>query len=201
MKSQILFDAESHTYSHLGVPVPSVTTVLKDVGMIDFSAVRDDVLLKAMERGTGIHKALEMINKGEAEMDWFETHRPDLAPYLASAMKFQEEMRVQFIEMEVRVFHERLLYAGTLDAIARINGVDYVLDFKSGSPQRWHSVQLAAYESAYTEDEDWPAHAAPMGRACVYLSPGKYRFNEYIGVGDFDVFFSALRVFNFKRRG
>lgn len=70
------------------------------------------------------------------------------------------------IECETPHKHGRLPYAGTPDAVVRIQDVSVLLELKSGVPQRTHAVQVMAY---------W--HLLPDVRRAmiIYLSPAGIR--------------------------
>lgn len=82
---------------------------------------------------------------------------PDVAPLYAQYQRFVKEWHPEFEMAEATVFNLRESYAGTLDAIVRMNGRRLLLDWKTGKdiyPEA--ALQLAAY-----------AHAE-----AVYLAPG-----------------------------
>ena len=64
---QLVFEPGAHKYTLDGVALPSVTTVLKGVGLIDYSMIPQDVLLKASRRGTAVHQALEYFDREELD--------------------------------------------------------------------------------------------------------------------------------------
>ena len=143
----IYFDEATHTYTNeAGKVLISVTQLLRKHGLApDYSAVQSDVLERASERGTLIHKEIEdYITNGE--------------------IGFTEEL-ASFIDYIGQrgdpIFSEHLvandLIAGTIDLIYRIR-IDYdtlvIADYKTTSTLHVDSVtwQLSLY--AYLFDKE-----------------------------------------------
>jgi hypothetical protein len=73
MAGHLEFDAATHTYRLDGELVPSVTTVLKSVGLVEYSHIPQDVLQAAAHRGTAVHYALELLDRGELDYESLDT--------------------------------------------------------------------------------------------------------------------------------
>lgn len=73
--------------------------------------------------------------------------------YLAF-LKWEEEVKPEWIENEKIIYSKKYWYVGTFDAIARINGKIYLIDFKSASGfyEFDHRLQTSAYAKAYMEE-------------------------------------------------
>ncbi len=152
----------------------------------------------AMARGTDLHKAAEARALGQ---------KPDIAPENAPLLEqydaFLREFQPEFVMAEAPVYNKQAGYAGTLDAIARIDGKLVVCDIKTTlhgknsermrPPYPEAALQLAAYRHAtevgvlaerryasgkryYIYDQN--AHHEPMpetdGAVCVVISPDDY---------------------------
>jgi hypothetical protein len=96
----------------------------------------------ATRRGTVIHEHIAQILKGETPTPTAET-----APYLYAWANFIATERPEFLAVEQRVLYPvpDLMFAGTLDFIARIRGRVVLGDVKSGKFKRSMALQLAAY--------------------------------------------------------
>ncbi|MCC6934311.1 MAG: hypothetical protein IT406_01265 [Candidatus Yanofskybacteria bacterium] len=118
-------------------------------GMRSFKAA-DDAKEASAREGTMVHEAVEAILNG--------THEPVPATIEPSIDAFREFLRNNHVEpllIEERVVSRNHRYAGTIDALARINGVVGVLDIKtSKSVYRDYGMQIAAYIAALTETPD-----------------------------------------------
>jgi hypothetical protein len=126
--SPLQFNEENHVYTVDGVKIPSVTTVLSSTGISDYSRVPSQTLEEAAARGTAVHRILELYDMGQlAECPEWATE------YLDAWKKFKTEMDVKILACEMRVFHDKFWFAGTLDRIAMIGGEKYILDIKTTS--------------------------------------------------------------------
>ena len=101
---------------------------------------------KAASEGTLIHEAAEKIFIGESpEID------PSIAPSIEAFRKFIEIKNIQvdpeYIEKQIVNYDDR--YAGTLDALALIDGKFGVLDIKTSQAiYRDYNLQTSAYMAA-----------------------------------------------------
>lgn len=66
------FDEETHTYIADGIIVPSVTQIMQVKFGGKYNAVNRDVLQRAAERGTAIHRAIENLCKQEQYTEYKE---------------------------------------------------------------------------------------------------------------------------------
>jgi hypothetical protein len=192
----IEFNEKKHEYKVDGVICPGVTTVLKDVGIIDFSGIPKKILDRAAHIGTCVHKACELEDNRCLD---YATVSPVILPYLEAWKKFETEYCVEIIENEKQIFCKRFFYAGTLDRVCKIKGELFLIDIKTGIEQYWHGIQLAAYKRALQEMNK---EYGKIKMACIYLSKdGKAKPPKiYKDRLDFDSFMHALSIYNLKRR-
>jgi hypothetical protein len=186
---QLRFEPEPHTY-HLGdVELPSVTTVLKAAGLIDYSMIPAAALEAAAARGTAVHRTLEFFDREELDEG---SVPPELAGYLAAYKKFLAESGYVVGHIEHRMWHPLYRYAGTLDRTGLIGEDLVILDFKSGMVLPGHALQLAAYANCLPEPRRFRRVALQLER------DGSYRAIEYPKRDfqrDAEVFLSALACF------
>jgi hypothetical protein len=108
------------------------------------------VKTKSATEGTLIHETIEKIMVGEKpEIDSL------IKPAVDAFLKFSEAKNIQvdseFVEKQVVNFDER--YAGTLDALALIDGKFGVLDIKTSQAiYRDYNLQTSAYMAALQKD-------------------------------------------------
>lgn len=107
------FDADTHTYTHNGRKVPSVTQIINAV--IPRRHMADEWYL---ERGRAVHRAIELMNNDA--LDW-DTLDPRIRPQLEAFLKFQKECNGTVIESEIRLVSTRYRFAGTIDALIQHN--------------------------------------------------------------------------------
>lgn len=174
------FNADDHSYFLDGVRVPSVTQIMAPLH--DFSAIPADVLQHASERGTAIHKAIELDLDNNLDED---SIHAEVRPYLRAWRKFYVEWEPEVLASERRVGHLGLRYAGTLDCLLRARGDLYYVDYKNTAALvPTVGMQLKAYQEADKATE------APAGyptfeelstakRAMLWLrNDGTYKFIE-----------------------
>ena len=189
------FDPEKHVYSMDGVAVPSVTQILKESGISDFSGIDGDTLMHAARRGTLVHSACHYFDDGD--LDYHDLDE-EIKPYVDAWEKFTKENECKFFSIEEQVHHPAYNYAGRLDRYGIVNN-DYVtIDIKTGSLYPETALQLAAYKEALmASDCEVPCETQ---RWVVQLkNDGSYGIAVYDGYNDFDVFLAALSVANWKR--
>lgn len=99
----------------------------------------------AAVKGTRIHALAEPLSRDE------QVDVPDeLAGHVESCVKFLDEWQPETIVSEAPVYHEKYLYAGTLDLLATMNGETWLLDWKTSASGAYGDTafQLAAYKFA-----------------------------------------------------
>lgn len=103
----------------------------------------ESIKKKSADEGTKVHEAVQAILTGqEPEID------PAIAPAVTAFTRYLAENNIQvdpdFIEKRVVNFNER--YAGTIDALALIDGRFGILDIKTSQAiYRDYNLQTAAY--------------------------------------------------------
>jgi hypothetical protein len=194
------FDPVEHRYRLFGVPVPSVTQVLRQAGYVNLGGVPSDVLERARDRGQRVHQALHFLFENdldEASID------DEVRGYLESARAYITRDIVEVHRVEVRLWSERHFYAGTCDLIAtHADGMRSVDDFKTGNPDDVAAdMQTAAYlgsllEMAARYDELRPLVRGPVSRRSIRLyRDGRPATAEVYGSSkDYSRFLAALTV-------
>lgn len=109
------FDEETHTYYVDGKPVESVTQILKKLFPNKYADVSPEVLKRASERGTQIHRAIEAFCKG------FDDGSDEVKDF-----KFLRK-NYGFIpienELPVIIDFGGKTYGGTIDIVMQMNGM------------------------------------------------------------------------------
>jgi hypothetical protein len=191
VQPEVQFDPERHVYLVDGHEVPSVTRIIRGAGLSDDARYADRDRL----RGQVVHLACEIYDRCGSEIV-----DPEISPYLEAWKRFRAE--TGFLPSVIERPHAHLVYryAGTIDRIGQTAGPNgtvgmIVLDIKSGSPEPWHAIQLAAYctlvGSPY-ECERWAVYLANDGTYKIKTFPK----NEYST--DLSVFLSALNLHNWR---
>lgn len=127
MANLVFFD-QSHTYEVDGEPVPSVSEVTRFMSREIYGDITQFQLDNAAERGTAVHKALEVLDK-YSEVEASE----DIVPYIKAYLAFRKDHPTEWKKIEYAVCHPDKLYAGTLDRYGTVDGIPTLLDFKTTS--------------------------------------------------------------------
>lgn len=201
----LVFDSESHTYTVGGVVLPSVTQVLQVLDPDAFRYVDGDVMRRAKEFGTNVHRACELHNNGQLDERDLDN---SLAPYLHAWIRFINENGFYVHSSEVRCHNPTARYAGTCDALigasfgSGLRGqMLHVVDIKSSSPQRSVGPQTAAYLSAIASSRGDILGECRLSRVryCVELrGDGTYIANKLSDTRDMHIFTSCLNIHKWR---
>jgi hypothetical protein len=185
------FEPEEHRYFLGDDELPSVTTVLKRAGLVNYDFCTE----YARERGSVIHKAIHLELSGKG-LDW-STLNEELHPPVSGALQFVEDMKAKTIATEERVHSTLYRYAGTLDWRGIIDGKLWIIDWKSFmTPTKATGWQTAGYADASTE----MTGQRVSKRCAVHLAPdGRYKTELYESRADLQVFRAALIIANVRR--
>lgn len=164
----------SRAYSFDGIEYPSVTTVL---GVLDKPALinwaaglavdwciehRDnidhpqfksnamtgwrEVQKEALDIGSSVHHAIDNLHNGHD----CTSERPEVQNAVIAYLAWEKEQGVTIEASEVPVYDKILAFAGTLDAMAMINGERCLIDYKtSKAVYNEYKYQVAAYARAW----------------------------------------------------
>ena len=157
-------------YSYNGILVPRVTQIIKQCedqsGLIDWCTKMyykkaEAITEKALTVGTEVHHKIEnflkyKFNRSTIEdIDYLDIsishdyqRTVDIA-YTNFKRWYEEFNQAGFIIEDVIATEHKLVcpwFGGTLDAIFKINGLNYIVDFKTSTSIRWnYLIQAAAY--------------------------------------------------------
>jgi len=147
-----------------------------------------------MDRGTYVHAATEMIDKGT--LDW-NALDDTLRPYCEAYSKYCQSANMGEILISERpMYHAQYLYAGTLDRVVKMNGLTSLIDIKSGSPHPATALQVAAYAELVRANED--THVS-KGYVLYLRDDGTYRLDEVKDLKrNLQIFLAALTVVRWK---
>lgn len=132
-------DDESYQYHR-------ISRILRTVGLSRAMYMRGS---HGRDRGRAVHRAIELIHRGtldESSLD------PQILPFVNAYRDFIRDTGFSVLAYEVPLgsIHG---FAGTVDAIGRLNGRIIVLDFKTGdSLDPAVEYQTGAYEILWNEN-------------------------------------------------
>ena len=183
---QIDFDSENHQYKVDGQQRPSVTQVLSIAN--SYKWVNKNILDKAGKFGTAVHKATELYDHNNLNM---ESLAVVLIPYLEGWKQFLADTSFRIIEIECQVA-SKLGYAGTFDRLGYLDNKLTLVDIKTSTVvPKTTALQLAAYAHAYEEIYK----KRIQQRISVQLKPCNYMITNYSNPTDFLTFMNFLTVY------
>lgn len=194
---ELSFEEKRHIYKLNGIAIPSVTTIMKPLSEDVYGSIDEKVLNRAAARGTAVHNAIENYVKFNIE-----DIPPEHEGYFDAFLLWYKEHNVVPYGTEVKLYHKGLLYAGTADMIASVDGLDTLIDFKTSASvsQMLCGVQLEAYDRAMVS-HDSGIHIAQ--KAIVHLQKdGKYQMIPFQSMETecWRVFTALLTVRNYKQK-
>ena len=122
---------------------PSVTTILKDMGIS--RVYESQAMVDGARRGRLVHAAGHLIGNGKTiDPAWSDRH-PEVTPYIAGIEAFLDhhDFKLNACESEVKNDAER--YVGHIDWLGVLDGVPCIIDLKTGPMPPWAPLQLGGY--------------------------------------------------------
>lgn len=192
MSDELMFDPGEHTYEADGVVYPSVTQILQGVGIIDTRWYKPG----SAEKGAAKHKLFEQYLK--KTLDW-STLTDEALALIEQYQNFLTNETAEILCIEKARYSKELGYAGTPDLVYRDkDGKVIVLDIKTGAPEKWHALQLAAYMELEKPYHSAKEFSTTSGGRLLYIDVKKYTLKNP-GVKDaLEVFKAATRVARWK---
>lgn len=188
------FDEATHIYTLYGQKIPSVTQLMAPLTAAVYGGVNTEVLNNAADRGTEVHEAAEnYANFGIEDIS------PENRAYFDGFRQWFDTVKPEVVSTEFKTYHKYLIYGGTVDLLAYINGHLYLIDYKTtyNVEKMLTRVQLEAYKQALI------SHGIPVERkAILHLTKtGRARLLEYdtYDTQAWEVFGSLVNVNNYIR--
>ncbi len=128
---------------------PALLKFYADVGFVRAKQISE----KSAVFGTAVHEAVEKILVGQRPGDMPSEIVPSVRAFLEFLKTSGIKMRVNPEHVERRICNTEHRYAGTIDAMAEIDGRFGVLDIKtSEAVYRDYGIQTSAYMDALTRE-------------------------------------------------
>lgn len=198
--SEFTYNDELHEYKLNGLKIPSVTQVIEDVfPMSEF--IPKELLRQKADLGKKVHSTTELYDKGTLDENFL---HPILQNYLNQWVKFRKDYNVQFnLELlgeniETMAYHSIYKFAGRIDRTCLVEKEKSIIDIKSGTEQKTHQLQTAAYSMLVNQSLDKKSQIKK--RYAVYLSETDYKVIPHTNTNDENIFLSCLSIYNYKRR-
>ncbi|MEU7039827.1 hypothetical protein AB0A77_02060 [Streptomyces varsoviensis] len=191
--------------------VEQVDTVVRlaerdPAGAVDYlKGAHRRVTKQAADLGSTAHDLFERLARGET-VNPRHVH-VDVKPHVRWFQEFLDEVQPEFIHLEETIWSDAHRYAGSFDAIAKVDGEVVVLDWKT-SKAVYDSValQLAAYRYAdrvILASDGSSIDVPPMaGGAVLHVRPEGWQLVPVeCGPRVFDVFKSLREIFDWEADG
>lgn len=128
------FDPVTHIGKVDGEIWPSVTQLLQEFKLVDFSNVPDERLEFKRILGTRVHAATVLIDNGSFDEDHAKEKFPEILPYLESYRKFRTIEDFEPIHKEMRLFSKLWKFHGAPDESGINLGIHHdrlcIVDYK-----------------------------------------------------------------------
>lgn len=193
-----------------GKEVPSVTTILNELakpglekwygrlGLAEAERQKNE----AAEFGSKVHAAIEAICHGQEPVLFDEKFKTAINNF----KKWAEANIEEWVLFEKAVYHDELLYAGTVDAFARLKGSNrlVLVDLKTSKKIRdEYYLQVIAYARATRIEDDLIDLSDVQGAIIVHLDPSTLTWeavNADITDSLFDVFKACLTIYKWRNK-
>lgn len=185
-----------------GAPVPSVTEILKDVGLTgNFSAIPREILQRKAKIGTRVHKAIERyLENGAHDLNEAIDDTDRVRQYLRSWFAWYKGVELIPLGIEERIVTGE--YAGTVDLICYLDGHLAIIDWKTRRKgTAWYDrFQTAAYACLAAASPSVPEvtryNRGEIRRyvCALHESDKPATLHEYSDPSDYDVWHAAVRV-------
>lgn len=185
MTPKIEFIPEPHGIRINGIPVPTITQILKSEGFVDDTWYDE----ASRERGHHVHLACHLDNIGQLDEDSVD---PIVAGYLESWRKFKRTCRYEVALSEHPMGSDRFWYGGILDSAGILNNTPSIVEIKTGNIEPWVALQTAAQELLIGK---------PHKRFGIrlYDTGALGKLVPFTNSTDRDVFLAVLSIHNWKK--
>ena len=169
LQPELTFDEPTHIYRVKDTVVPSVSQVLKaGGGGADYSSVPPEVLKRAADIGTAVHKVVEMHYAMNLTMD---VDDPSVEAYLPGFYDFVDDNIFEWEWSELLMYHPLYWYAGTVDLVGKVEGELSIIDVKTTNKIHKKAVELQT--AAYSELYRFVSGQEPYRRYILWLKRHK----------------------------
>lgn len=178
-----------------GEYVPGATTILnaapKDASFYEwlkkYGSATDTVVAEAMEKGSKVHNATELYDKGISVNCLSDTDSPLYSSeewnMIHKYVEFSEKYRPEVLYNESAYALKSLGYGGTLDRVVSMQGETWLLDIKTGNMYEYYWFQLAAYKYLFEAWQmfEWGEVRTPIDRIGIIHLNAKTRGEDKTG--------------------
>lgn len=149
MNNNLEFIEDYHIYVLDGIPIPSVSDIIKFVFPDKYTNIPEKILKEAGEFGTNMHKVIEEYEQG-SKQNLTITQETLLEDYI----QLKKDNNLEVIGAE-QMIHYKDLYAGRYDQLGKKDNKTYLIDLKFTAEfdYKWLQLQLSLYNRAVKADK------------------------------------------------
>ena len=185
------FEEEGHVYQWDGKVVPSVTQIIEPLSL--YAGIPQDILDNAARRGQYVHKLCELDMAGMLDEDDVDEAN---AGYLTAWRTFMGTAGFEPYLNEIRMYHEKLGYAGTPDLVMLKKGKPALIDIKCTSS---FIPTVGPQTAAYSELLHACHGIQPWRRYCLRLmNNGMFELKALENQSDIATFRSCLNIWRWR---
>lgn len=144
--------------------------------------------------GSAIHQRIERVIKKQIRLEGVED---EYLPYLRAFFDWYKQEKIKQISTEKKLYSTIYRYAGTLDAVAKIDDEVIIYDYKTSSgfyPE--YDLQISAYAKAYEERYGTKIDKCKIVR--IDKKSTKIEVVEFDNIDElFEVFLNILNIYKF----
>jgi len=190
------FDPTTHTYRYNKQVIPSVTQLLEEFGLSDFSGVPTDRLEYKRVLGMAVDLACDYFERGELDEASLDKR---IYGYMNAYKRFREIVAFEpDLEKTAKpMYSQKWRFAGTNDLVGMMNEEFVVIDRKcTWALYPSAKIQLMGYKILL--EENYPIKVRRR-YALQLKDTGSYEFEEYKDASDMTTFQSCLHLWYWKR--
>ncbi|CAB4187430.1 hypothetical protein UFOVP1601_29 [uncultured Caudovirales phage] len=183
-EAEFRFDAEGHRYYLDGDEIPSLSSLLKQDGLVDTTFMTDE----GRDRGTAVHSLCTTLDLGAELPPLAKAYRGYLAAYEALLELFRPEWEC----IEEAEVSRRWRFGCRPDRVGLVYGLPTIAELKTGGKEPWHAIQLALQAIAVSERTLLPPDR--YQRIVIYLKDtGRYSVEIPKSPRDYDAARALLK--------
>jgi len=193
----IQFNADTHTYTLDGTELVSISRILEDLGLVNYSGIPESVLETARKRGTFLHECISLSLENNLD----ETSIPeDYLSRFKGFRKFADKHNLETLGQNEIVYSKGLGVAGTLDWRGIIDGRRTIIDWKfTASLRKSVRIQLAFYRYLWNISHEPEEYIDDV--LAVRIIPNGFRLPKegFHDPDDEQRMLACLEVYNLRR--
>lgn len=152
----IEFLEDKHLYLVDGILVKSVTQILQLIFPDKYKGINKTILNKKASFGTEGHSIIEHLDVTDEELvnkTILNINNKDLEICIREYLRLVKTFKIEPLEHEKQIAYKHK-YAGTLDMIANVDGIESLIDIKFTAEldKEYLSWQLGMYQLAYGKE-------------------------------------------------